>query len=383
VPPSQPSRRGLPFDSSDGTSARRLAILAAMDDRRRQLLDELRQALNGETSLDRSMESAHPEVVFDWSRSMAPYRAVVHGHEAGRDYLRDFREAWTDVSWTYDAIEELPDGSLIVGTHLRATGAGGGVAVDGRGAQLVAFRDGLISELTLFQETGDALAYARHRERSARLAAARLYFVCEGLPNGEDPSTLLEAAIEGGVDVIQLREKAPRCAEEILAFAEPFARAARRHGVLFFLNDEPELVSRAGADGVHVGQDDAPVAEARELAGPGALVGLSTHSPEQFDAALAAQGDARPDQLSAGPVWATPTKPGRPAAGLELIRHAAGTGTDAPWFAIGGIDAGNVGEVVEAGATRAVVVREIRDAADPAAAARGLRAALPAANRET
>ena len=176
--------------------------------------------------------------------------------------------------------------------------------------------------------------------------------------------------------MIQLREKAPRCADELVALAEPFRRAADEHGALFFLNDRPDLVEACRADGVHVGQDDTPVAEARALAGPGALVGLSTHSPEQFDAAVGATGDARPDQLSAGPVWETPTKEGRPAAGLDLIRHASETGTDIPWFAIGGIDASNVAEVAMAGATRVVVVRAIRDVADPEAAARELHARL-------
>ena len=212
--------------------------------------------------------------------------------------------------------------------------------------------------------------------RRARLAAARLYFVCEGRPANGDPEPLLRAALRGGVDMIQLREKAPRCAEEIVALAEPFRRVAEEHDALFFINDHPELVAACGADGVHVGQDDAPVVEAREQAGAGALVGLSTHTPEQFDAAIAAAGPHRPDQISAGPVWETPTKQGRPAAGLPLIQHAAARGGEAAWFAIGGIDAGNVGEVVAAGARRAVVVRAIRDATDPEAAARALREAL-------
>ncbi len=213
-------------------------------------------------------------------------------------------------------------------------------------------------------------------ERRRRLAAARLYFVCEAQPHGLAPDALLEAALRGGVDLIQLREKAPRCAEELIAFAEPFARLSREHGALFFLNDEPDLAAACGADGVHVGQDDLPVAEARERAGASALVGLSTHSPAQFDAALAADGADRPDQLSAGPVWETPTKAGRPAAGIELIRHAADVGSDVPWFAIGGIDDQTIGAVTAAGARRAVVVRAIRDAADPESAARALRAAL-------
>ena len=210
--------------------------------------------------------------------------------------------------------------------------------------------------------------------RKDRLDEACLYFVCEGRPRDGDPTPLLHAALKGGADLIQLREKAPRCAEEIVALAEPFRRAADEHGALFFLNDHPEFVEACGADGVHVGQDDMPVTEAREHAGPGALVGLSTHSPAQFDAALEAQGDARPDQISAGPVWETPTKKGRPAAGIELIRHAASRGGGMPWFAIGGIDLANVDEVVAAGARRIVVVRAIRDADDPKAAAHELRA---------
>ena len=212
--------------------------------------------------------------------------------------------------------------------------------------------------------------------RLARLHAARLYFVCDGRPGDGDPAPLLDAALRGGADIIQLREKSPRCAEEIVALAEPFRRAANEHGALFFLNDHSELVEACGADGVHVGQDDTPVAEARAQAGPGALVGLSTHSPDQFDAALAATGVSRPDQISAGPVWETPTKEGRPAAGLELIRHASNVAGDAPWFAIGGIDHSNVDEVVAAGARRIVVVRAIRDADDPEAASRELRARL-------
>jgi thiamine-phosphate pyrophosphorylase len=211
--------------------------------------------------------------------------------------------------------------------------------------------------------------------RLERLAAARLYFVCEGLPGGRDPSALLDAALRGGADLIQLREKAARCAEEVVSLADPFRRAAARHGALFMLNDFPELVEACGADGVHVGQEDTPVAEARRAAGPGALVGLSTHSAEELDAAEEAAGDARPDQISVGPVFETPTKEGRPATGLELVERAARS-TSLPWFAIGGIDASTVGEVVGAGARRIVVVRAIRDADDPEAAAGALRDAL-------
>ena len=215
-------------------------------------------------------------------------------------------------------------------------------------------------------------------ERIERLRDARLYFVCEGLPGGNPPDEILDGVLSGGAGIIQLREKAPRCAEELVAMSEPFRRAADRHGALFILNDRPDLVAACGADGVHVGQDDAPVAAARAAAGPDALVGLSTHSPEQFDAALGARGETRPDQVSVGPVHATPTKPGRPATGLELIRHAAGH-DEVPWFAIGGIDERTVAEVVAAGARRAVVVRALRDAADPEAAARTISAALRSA----
>jgi thiamine-phosphate pyrophosphorylase len=211
--------------------------------------------------------------------------------------------------------------------------------------------------------------------RRRRLADARLYLVCEGRPRGGDPGPLLEAALRGGVDLLQLRDK-DGADREIVAAAARFREAADRAGALFILNDRPDLVGPCGADGVHVGQDDLPVATARRVAGGAALVGLSTHSPQQFDAALAAHGDDRPDQLSAGPVWETPTKLGRPAAGLALIRHAAAHGGAAAWFAIGGISGENVNEVVDAGARRIVVVRAIRDAADPERAARELRSAL-------
>ena len=150
--------------------------------------------------------------------------------------------------------------------------------------------------------------------------------------------------------MIQLREKAPRCAEELIAFAEPFARAAREHGALFFLNDEPEpgravrRRRRARRPGRRAGRGGARVA------GAGALVGLSTHSPSSSTPRSLRRRRSRPDQISAGPVWETPTKAGRPAAGLELIAHAAQPRAEAPWFAIGGIDQGNIAEVVAAGA---------------------------------
>jgi thiamine-phosphate pyrophosphorylase len=211
--------------------------------------------------------------------------------------------------------------------------------------------------------------------RRQAFAAARLYFVCDGRPHGSDPAGLLHAALRGGVDVIQLRDK-ELGDDELVETARAFRAAADRHDALFILNDRADLVAACGADGVHVGQDDTPVAEARRVAGPGAVVGLSTHSAEEIDAAAAAAGDRRPDQISVGPIWETPTKEGRPATGLGLVEHAAQAAGDLAWFAIGGIDASNISEVAAAGARRVVVVRAIRDAADPEAAARELRAAL-------
>ena len=198
------------------------------------------------------------------------------------------------------------------------------------------------------------------------LEDARLYFVVEASASDR----LLEAALAGGCDLLQLRDH-DATDDELLAAAERFRDACDRHDALFVVNDRPELALQAGADGVHIGQDDLPVADVRRLVGPDVLIGLSTHSSEQFAAGL----ESEADYLSAGPIWETPTKAGRPSTGLELVRHAAATATK-PFFAIGGIDAANIAEVVAAGATRAVVVRAIRDAEDPAAAARALKSAL-------
>ena len=183
---------------------------------------------------------------------------------------------------------------------------------------------------------------------------------------------VLPAALRGGVDMVQLRDKALDD-DSLLEAAARFRSICTQHGALFWLNDRPDLALEAGADGVHVGQDDQPVSAVREQVGDAVLIGLSTHSPEQFEAALASEAD----QLSVGPVWETPTKEGRPATGLGYVRHAAERAGERPWFAIGGIDEGNVGEVVAAGAGRIVVLRAIRDASDPEAAARRLRNALP------
>jgi thiamine-phosphate pyrophosphorylase len=209
--------------------------------------------------------------------------------------------------------------------------------------------------------------------RKELLQASRLYLVCGARPGGRDPEPVLQAALAGGVDVVQLREKdAPD--DEVLRAAEVFRRVATEHEVPFILNDRPDLAVRAGADGVHLGQDDMPVAQAREIVGDELIVGRSTHTPAQVDAA----NDEAIDYFASGPVHATPTKPGRPAVGLELVRHAAARARH-PWFAIGGIDAETIGAAVEAGARRVVVVRAIAEAEDPEAAARGLRAVLEAA----
>ena len=197
-----------------------------------------------------------------------------------------------------------------------------------------------------------------------RLATARLYLVCDARPR-----EWLRAAVRGGVDLLQLRDKA--LDDEGLVAA---AREFRAAGALFVLNDRPDLVQACGADGVHVGQDDAAPAVARAAVGPDRIVGRSTHAPEQADAA---EADSDVDYVAVGPVHETPTKPGRAAAGLGYVEYAARTVTK-PWFAIGGIDAGNLHEVVRAGATRIVVVRAITEAGDPEAAARALRAALEA-----
>lgn len=203
-------------------------------------------------------------------------------------------------------------------------------------------------------------------QRRERLARAHLYLVLEARPHGSDPAPLLEAALRGGVDVVQLRDK--RLADDALvAAAQPFRSACARHGALFVLNDRPDLVAACDADGVHVGQEDMPLAEARDLAGPDRVVGLSATTVDEL------VGD--PDYWGVGAIFGTPTKPESAPGGLELVRLTAAR-LRVPWFAIGGIELENVQEVVAAGAPGVAVVRAIRDASDPEAAARALRAEL-------
>lgn len=203
------------------------------------------------------------------------------------------------------------------------------------------------------------------RDRFDRLADASLYLVCGALP-----AARLEAALRGGVEIVQLRCKGADDAE-VVAAGRQFAAVCERFGVPLILNDRPDLVAAVGADGVHLGQEDVGVARARKLLGSEWIVGLSTHSPAQVDSALAAEVD----YVGVGPVHATPTKPGRRAVGTELVTYAA-THTNIPFFAIGGIDCSNVGAVLAAGAERVAVVRAITLASDPERAARALRARL-------
>ena len=204
-----------------------------------------------------------------------------------------------------------------------------------------------------------------------RIASRRLYLVAGARGGGPGLEAFLDAALRGGVDVVQLRDKTLDD-DGLVAAARTFRTAADAHGALFVLNDRPDLVAACAADGVHVGQDDMPPAAARSIVGPDLIVGRSTHAPDQ---GAAADADPEVDYLAVGPVHATPTKPGRPAAGLEYVAWAAANVT-APWFAIGGIDAATLPAVIARGATRIVVVRSIGDAADPEAAARALRSGL-------
>ncbi|RFU83658.1 thiamine phosphate synthase [Streptomyces triticagri] len=209
----------------------------------------------------------------------------------------------------------------------------------------------------------------------APLADARLYLCTDARKDKGDLPQFLDAALSGGVDIVQLRDKGIEAAEELELLAV-FADACKRHGKLLAVNDRADIAHASGADVLHLGQGDLPVPAARALIGAAPLIGRSTHS--EAEAAAAAVQDGV-DYFCTGPCWPTPTKPGRHAPGLDLVRYAASLATDRPWFAIGGIDAGNLDQVIEAGARRAVVVRAITEADDPAAAASDLAARLRAA----
>lgn len=207
-----------------------------------------------------------------------------------------------------------------------------------------------------------------------RLAAARLYLCTDARQHHGDLARFLDAVLAAGVDIVQLRQKALEAAEE-LSYLELFRAACDRHGRLLAVNDRADVAFAAGADVLHLGQGDLPPALARQLLGAGPVIGRSTHSEAE---AADAASDAAIDYFCAGPVWPTPTKPGRPAPGLGLVSYAAGLAATKPWFAIGGIDEARLGDVLEAGARRVVVVRAITDAADPGAAAARLAGRLAA-----
>jgi len=209
------------------------------------------------------------------------------------------------------------------------------------------------------------------QRRREWLHRARLYLVCEARPGGRDPEELLRPALQSGVDVVQLREKAGD-EREIVRAGRVFRRLCDAYDALFIVNDRPDLAVACAADGVHLGQDDTPPEVARGMVGADTLIGLSTHSPAQVDAV------AGVDYFCVGPVFATPTKPEYEPAGLDLVRYAARVAR-VPFFAIGGIDRGNVAEVVRAGAQAVVVVRAIRDAPDAGEAARALREGIESA----
>jgi thiamine-phosphate pyrophosphorylase len=205
-----------------------------------------------------------------------------------------------------------------------------------------------------------------------RLAAARLYLCTDGRARQGDLPSFLDAVLGGGVDIVQLRQKHVEAGPE-LRLLETFRAACDRHGALLAVNDRADVALAAGADVLHLGQDDLPAQFARQILGGGPLIGLSTHSQAQVAAASAAPAA---DYFCVGPVWPTPTKPGRPAAGLGLLSYAAGLAATRPWFAIGGIGEQGLADVLEAGARRIVVVRAITEAADPGAAAAALAARL-------
>ncbi|MCX4098954.1 thiamine phosphate synthase [Nocardia sp. alder85J] len=222
-----------------------------------------------------------------------------------------------------------------------------------------------------------------HRTRTARerLATARLYLCTDARRDTGDLAQFAEAVLAGGVDIIQLRDKGSRgeaefgpleARGELAALAELKA-AARRHDALLAVNDRADIALAAGADVLHLGQDDLPPWYARQILGPDVVLGRSTHDLEQAGRAAI---EEHIDYFCTGPVWATPTKPGRSAAGIDLVRATADSDPVRPWFAIGGIDAERLPEILDAGATRIVVVRALTAAADPEAAARALKQRL-------
>jgi thiamine-phosphate pyrophosphorylase len=232
-----------------------------------------------------------------------------------------------------------------------------------------------------------AINVSRYRRRvhkpGERLATASLYLCTDARRERGDLAEFADAALAGGVDIIQLRDKGspgeqrfgPLEARQELEALEVLAEAARRHDALLAVNDRADIAVAAGADVLHLGQDDLPLPIARGILGQGTVIGRSTHDRAQASAAVT----EIVDYFCVGPCWPTPTKPGRPAPGLDLVRATAELATDKPWFAIGGIDEQRMPEVLAAGARRIVVVRAITGAEDPRAAAQRLKARLAAA----
>jgi len=211
----------------------------------------------------------------------------------------------------------------------------------------------------------DMTAADRNRQR---LADARVYLCTDARTRQGDLAGFADAVLASGVDIVQLRDKAMEAAEELENLAV-LAEACRRHGKLLAVNDRADVAHAVGADVLHLGQGDLPVPAARAILGDGVIIGRSCHA--ESEAASAARQPGA-DYFCTGPVWPTPTKPGRPAPGVDLVRYTAALRGDRPWFAIGGIDLGNVDQVLEAGARRIVVVRAITEADDPAEAAANL-----------
>jgi thiamine-phosphate pyrophosphorylase len=209
------------------------------------------------------------------------------------------------------------------------------------------------------------------------LSDARLYLCVDARSRQGDLAAFLDAVLAGGVDIVQLREKGIEAKHELAAL-EIFADACERHGALLAVNDRADVAWACGAPVLHLGQDDLPVSVARGIIADDVLVGRSSHAEHEVAAAAVEDGV---DYFCVGPCWPTPTKPGRPAPGLALVRYAASLATNRPWFAIGGIDLANLDEVLDAGARRVVVVRAITEADDPGAAAAAfvsrLKLALP------
>lgn len=209
--------------------------------------------------------------------------------------------------------------------------------------------------------------------QSDRLASVRLYLITDAAPMVRPIEKFLEEAVGGGVDMVQLREKSLDDVN-LLAVARRCASVCRRLGVPFIVNDRPDIALLAEADGVHLGQDDLPAADVRRLVGSAAIIGLSTHSRAQVDAAQSSPVD----YIGVGPVWETPTKAGRAAAGLDLVRYARAHAAK-PFFAIGGIDPSTVADVIGAGAKSVSVLRWIAQSGEPRSAARAMLRAFPLA----